>query len=106
MDESVRVADTLVKAIQKLQGQERITPGRHTGALMKLPEIFKEKTINLDPTIATKPQTTVQVSTPLSRPLLASTKRSSRALPAQLKTPQDRLLAKSPVVSSQVAQPK
>ena len=57
VDEAVRVADTLVKVIQKLQGQERITPGRHANALMKLSEIFKEKTINLESTIETKLQT-------------------------------------------------
>ena len=43
IDGAVRVAYTLVKAIQKLQGQERITPGRHASALMKLSEILRKK---------------------------------------------------------------
>ena len=41
MNEAVRVANDLVNAIKKLQGQERIQPGRHASALMKLSEIFQ-----------------------------------------------------------------
>ena len=50
MDESVRVANDLVNAIKKLQGKESIQLGRHASALMKLSEIFQEKTINLETT--------------------------------------------------------
>ena len=59
MDGAVRVAKDLVNAIKKLQGQELIHPVRHANALMKLLEIFQEKTISLDTTSRAKPQTSI-----------------------------------------------
>ena len=65
MDKAVGVENDLVNAIKKLQGQERIHQGRRASTLMKLSEIFQgKKTINLEQTIQTKPQTSISPTRP------------------------------------------
>ena len=46
MDETLRVANDLLNAIKKLQGQEVIQPGRHMKVFQTLSEMFHEKTVN------------------------------------------------------------
>ena len=65
MNEAVRVANDIVNAIKKLQDKERIAPGRHASALMKLSKIFQEKPLpNLERTVGTKPQTSISQTRP------------------------------------------
>jgi hypothetical protein len=44
MDETRRIASTLVQAVHKLQGQASDRPGRHTAALHTLAMIFQAET--------------------------------------------------------------
>ena len=64
MDETVRVTKDLVAAIQKLQNQATQQPGRHTTALAKLAEIFKLKTIEMNPIESQPTQTSNSPTAP------------------------------------------
>jgi hypothetical protein len=44
MDETRRVAETLIQAVQKLRNEQTQQPGRHTAALQQLAEIFQDET--------------------------------------------------------------
>ena len=113
MDETVRVAKDLVAAIQKLQDQATQQPGRHTTALAKLAEIFKSKTIEMNPIESQPTQTSNSPTAPANiRKAPRVHLRNTRSnIPGRLPTSeggQARVTQATPLASSEggTAEPK